>query len=233
MALNTTDVRQRAYKPIDVCSAGGSWIDEPAYNKHNASKTVRMGNWLDEERLHTSMSGVDYSAAPSHPRAEEGGKRGKHVSKAPNLQSSVFLTSHATPLAGAAEAAQYQTSYGASFTGAQPLPNPVGVRRRILEDQIMAEAEANMAERTVMQKSGTQGWVTHNNDTNRMAPQVRAKPYDPAEEHTSYLSEQAISVYGSQRVTGMTAQTGDTQHKRNANFSTPIGTFNKSTTPAY
>jgi hypothetical protein len=234
MALNTTDVRQRAYKPIDVCSAGGSWIDEPAYNKNGAAKTVRMGNWLDEERLHNSMSNVDYSSAPSQPREEEGGKRGKHVSKAPNLQSSVFLTSHTAIQAGTAEAAShYQTSYGTSFTGAQPLPNAAGVRRKLLEEQIMAEAEQNMTERITMKPSGTQGWVTHNNDTNRHAPQVRATPYDPAEEHTSYLSEQAISVYSNQRVTGMTANTADVPHKRNANFSTPIGSFNKSTTPAY
>eukprot|EP01006_Ploeotia_vitrea_P016358 TRINITY_DN46979_c0_g1_i1.p1 TRINITY_DN46979_c0_g1~~TRINITY_DN46979_c0_g1_i1.p1 ORF type:complete len:263 (-),score=33.25 TRINITY_DN46979_c0_g1_i1:535-1323(-) len=262
MALRFSDTRQRAYFRIDTCSAGGSWVDEPSYNKGRKSHGVLMGNWQEEDDLNDSIRKLPpggNGTGPTSKKVADEAHGGKKMVHTPNYETSPFLTKGG--VVDVAPQETFQTVYRGNFAQNAAAKRGVGKRKKLLEEQILREAEEALREtgqqgfpaagshkgphggygvntsRVVpnFENGGTRHWETTNNRVNLSAPKIYARPHDPVEPELSYLTEQPVSLFtmGEKCYTGQTAKTGDNPFKRNSNFTQPMGEFNKTAAHDY
>jgi hypothetical protein len=230
MALNRTDTRQRAYCTIAACNPSGNWIDEPSFNRHSV-KGVLVGNWDEEQQLDHSMNAISHTRitkpikkSPYEP------KRGLFMHQAPNLQSSVYLTAFQVegPAVG-------QTEMQASYLGTQNKKKISGVRQQLIADLFQDEIVQQV--HVESQPFPSSEWQTHRNAVTSVLPVKYAMPLDPTITADAYLTLPQITShtfsYKDKTSTGSTFNASDHPHKRNANFSTPIASYNKGPTPQY
>eukprot|EP01012_Entosiphon_sulcatum_P041737 TRINITY_DN5561_c0_g1_i1.p1 TRINITY_DN5561_c0_g1~~TRINITY_DN5561_c0_g1_i1.p1 ORF type:complete len:226 (+),score=47.29 TRINITY_DN5561_c0_g1_i1:201-878(+) len=225
MALNRTDTRQRAYNRLDVCSPQGHWIDEPQFSKSSSYKGVRVGNWQEEQHLVDSMDTVK-ARIPKQPLASEE-RRGKAVRRVPNSQSSLFLiNSELDPTS------HFESTHTAFFKGAQPAPQPIGVRQQLVHREIISAALRTESAPAASEHS----WAKESSKVGMSLPKIKPRSH-PNEEDDSFLREVPITVYAdpytASHFTGATSATGDNPMKRNTNFSKPLAEYNKAKSPLY